>query len=237
MRIFAAVVTIVFVSLFSTAILAEDAGMKVLAVDGKVFVQIAPDDNITPAAVGQILHKNDMIRTEDNGRIYLELPDKTSISVKPGTEISIEELTWDQVGRKTGLNMSSGAMRAMVAKLDSSSEFTVKTPVAICGVRGTIVYLTTTDDQSSLLVEEGLARFTNSISGNSYDVAAGLGSMASIDGNLTNPSALDPTTRNDTVGGYLEPLVAETYTEPGTDTTGGDIVAPDVVQEDQASKV
>ncbi len=239
-RLFAiSILIIAALCIISTNLFAEGEILKIAAQTGKVLVIISPATEWTEATIGRTLNPKDRIKTEANSKVTLEFPDKSTISLKPNTEIAIEELVWDNTAKKVGIDMSSGELKAIIKKLDTPSEFKVKTPTAVCGARGTIFYVIVFEDGTGVYVEEGLVDFLNTLSGETYTVYQGMNSESHSDGTTTEPQQLSKEQVDNIISGWDVGPVAEPYTEPAGDTgpTAGDVVAPEATQEGQASRI
>jgi hypothetical protein len=85
------------------------------------------------AVVGMRLNADDTIVTGENGRADLLIKDYGILKVGPGAELSLAKLS----EKKATINLMSGDMVSLINRASSSSEFSVVTPTAIAGVRGT----------------------------------------------------------------------------------------------------
>lgn len=234
-------IAVAFFMLCSSASFADDNAFKIAGMSGKVLVKISPSTEWTAASVGQTLKQQDYVKTEADGKVVLELSDKSSVSLKRNTEIMIEELAWDSTARKAGINMTSGQLKTIIKKVNTPSDFKVKTPTAICGARGTIFYVIIYENGTGVYVEEGLVDFLNTISGESYSVYKGMTSDSRQDGTTTAPREISKEEVSKIVSEYDVQLVAEPYSEPAGNNTPGDVLAdefnaPDVTPENPASQ-
>lgn len=191
---------------------ADAAALVISGIEGTVLVQVAPSTEWTNAAVGQAIKQQDVIKTGDDGQALLVFSDKSSIALKPKTEVSVDELVWTEVAKKAGLSMSAGALRAIVKKIDTPSDFKVKTPTAICGARGTVFYLVVTPSETRVFVTDGAVDFSNVDGGNSYVVVQNMAAIAAISGTVTEPRELTGAERDEALAGWSG-IIAETYTE------------------------
>ncbi|MFA5146602.1 MAG: FecR family protein [Candidatus Omnitrophota bacterium] len=215
-------------------------GLTVAEITGKVLVKIQPSAEWAPAAKGQVLNGQDAIKTEADGGALLELPDKSSVTLKANSELAVEAILWEDASKKVGLNLPDGELRAILNKLGPDSEFTVKTPTAICGARGTIFYLLSRGLKTRVFVEDGLIEFINTKSGEKKDVGEGNYSDANDDGTITEPGAPSEGDKKEMTSGWDTGLVAEPYSEPAGDNAGGtedDIQPAAVIQETHASQI
>jgi hypothetical protein len=133
--------------------------------------------------------------------------------LKPNTEITVEELVWNDTARKAGLNMPIGELRAVIKKVNAPSDFKVKTPTAICGARGTVFYIMTTGTETRVFVTEGAVDFTNPATSNTYVVVQNMASISEISGTVTEPRELTGAEKDQALAGWSG-VIAETYTAP-----------------------
>lgn len=96
------------------------------SISGTAFV------NDIPATVGQQLNQDDIIKTEENAAVVV-LINNHKVTISEKTEIAIFELSDDV----SVLNIVIGKIHTVVKKLKPRQKFEIKTPTAICAVRGT----------------------------------------------------------------------------------------------------
>lgn len=90
------------------------------------------------ARLGVVLKVGDVIETGPKGKIDIQFDSGSSIRIAPSTKIDFTRLTSNQEGgQDTQVSISSGKLFADVKKSKKSDSFTVVTPTAIAGVRGT----------------------------------------------------------------------------------------------------
>lgn len=228
----------IFAIIVSTAAsFAQEGVLKIGQVEGDVLVRIYPQTEWAAAKAGQVLNPKDGIKTLESSRAFLDLPNGGGLSLKPNTEILVEDLIWDAATRKIGLKMSAGDLKAIIKKVETPSEFTVKTPNAVCGAYGSIVYTRYRGNRTTGYSEDSMLRFSNAFSGRSLDIGAGLISYAGDDGSLTDPAQPLQDEINDLTSGFLEGLVAEPYGEPIATDAATDVSPPDPIQDGQASRI
>jgi hypothetical protein len=208
---------------FAQDAVAPDVELKVAGFEGKVQVKTSPSTEWADATVGQALNPKDSIKTGDDGQTMLQFSDKSTVAMKPNTEITVEDLVWSDASRKASLNMSIGDIRVMLKKVSGPSDFKVKTPTAICGARGTIFYVMVTATQTRVFVTESSVDFTIPASGNTYVVIENMAAISGVDGTVTEPRELTGAERDEALAGWSG-VIGETYTEPpaGGDDAGGD---------------
>jgi len=214
---------------------ADDTALTVIAVNGKVLVKVSPYTEWTQLTVGQLVHSQDVVKTElceehlssekipvDNkgtvcaacGAATLELADKSSVSLKPDSEMSIDELVMNNAGRKLKVNMSKGELRMIVAKVNTPSDFSVKTPNAVYGATGTIYYVKATPTGTSVYVSDGSISVVNPITGTINTVVAGMVMTFNLDGTSTGPTVATDMDVSGWTANYVDSNSAEPYTPP-----------------------
>lgn len=112
------------------AVAAETA--KILFLKGSVEVKRAGAGDWTTAYKNMELAGGDVIKTgrASWAEIALDKDLGNIIKVDANTEIALDQLL------PVRLNLVTGSIYSLVEKLDKGSTFEVRTPVAVCGVRG-----------------------------------------------------------------------------------------------------
>ncbi len=117
---------------------AEEAGL-VARVNGTPSV--VRDGKTTPLRRGDTVHIGDRLETNATAKIKLLLADDSVLAIGPDTQIVLDELTLSGAGRKARLRVLAGRFKiAIAAWLSGPSDYTVHTPTAVAGVRGTILW-------------------------------------------------------------------------------------------------
>ena len=111
---------------------------------------------LTEAELGQALQSGDSVRTGKGSLAEIGFADGTSIRLGEKTSLYIQRAdSADSADRSFKLFI--GKLWAKVAKLSLKSQFTVETPTAVAGVRGTVFKVEVEQDSSTrVAVEEGL---------------------------------------------------------------------------------
>jgi hypothetical protein len=140
-------------------------------------------------SAGSEIFSNEVVRTGDDSLAQLLFLDETSLSVGPRSEVKLDRFVYNPE-RKTGnvvVEASRGAFR-FVSGSQAPTNYTIKTPLATIGVRGTIVdgYIKsagqggTTGEQ--IVVWEGHAFVT--AFGKTYDLGPGQAMFISVNGQV-----------------------------------------------------
>ena len=107
---------------------------KVLSVEGEAFV--THKFKKAPVVAGEPVYARDKFQTKTGGRVVLDMNGASSITIGPDTRFNLTKTDGDGKS-KTKVDLYSGSVKCKVAKLDNGQSFTVKTPSAVAGVRGT----------------------------------------------------------------------------------------------------
>ncbi len=121
-------------------------------IQGEVVIMHSKDLKGYQAERGTLLYKGDTIRTHDNGRVRIRLNDRSIISLASKTKLKLNRNVYakKKKRRSSFLSLALGKARFFVVKmLDfKRSEFKVKTPTAVCGVRGSDFILEATGTET-----------------------------------------------------------------------------------------
>jgi hypothetical protein len=133
-----------FLSLFvavalaaSTGAMAEKIGVAAAVVNQ---VQGVSGGNTRSLAVGSEVFAREHIRTSDASTAQLLFLDKTSLSIGPRADLVLDSFVYNpnrSVGRVV-INATQGAFRFITGSQNPTS-YTIKTPVATLGIRGSIL--------------------------------------------------------------------------------------------------
>ncbi len=169
-----------FVSFVATALSisahAQSQVGQILAakIDGQVF-RLAADGSSVPLNAGDKLTEADTISTGKDSSVVLVFMNGSSVKLGPESRLAIEEFKMDPFAEdiepsklqaeptvsKTTLNLSYGEMVGDVKKLNTSSSYSIKTPVGAAGIRGTIyrvVFRPTSDGKAFFTVQTAEGR-------------------------------------------------------------------------------
>src|SRR5437764_10593302 len=112
-------------------------------------------------SAGSEVFSNEVVRTGDDSVAQLLFLDSTSLSVGARSEVKLDRFVYNPE-RKTGnvvLEASRGAFR-FVSGSQAPTNYTIKTPLATIGVRGTIVGGNITPAGDYIYVLQGLVLVT-----------------------------------------------------------------------------
>ena len=96
--------------------------------------------NNSTAKVKDDLNWNDLLKTQQNGRVRAGLADGSILSVGSNSELQVVQ--HDGASQQTSLEMDFGKVRSKVVKITQpNGKFEMKTPNAVIGVIGTDFYV------------------------------------------------------------------------------------------------
>jgi hypothetical protein len=121
-------------------------------IQGEVVITHHKDLEGHKAERGMLLYKGDTIQTSGKGRVRIRLTDSSIISLASQTKLKLTRSVYakKKKRRSSFLSLALGKARFFVVKmLDfKRSEFKVKTPTAVCGVRGSDFVLEATGTET-----------------------------------------------------------------------------------------
>lgn len=94
--------------------------------------------------LGQSIAHKERIQTTAGGSVQLLFLDKTSMTIGPNSDVSIDEYVFDPQANsgKLAATLAKGAMRFVGGQISHNSEATIKTATAVVGIRGGVSILT-----------------------------------------------------------------------------------------------
>lgn len=182
----------------SARLLAEQSAFAtIVAAQGSVSI-VSKDGDVLDNKPGVRLSEGTLIATADNGFITLQLRDGTTFAMSPASSLQLSLLQIQQyTGRpRTELMLKKGRVTSQVTPLQGKkSEYEVRTPLAVAGVRGTRFRVNLDDTRSYNEVLEGTVRVSPRTAGRAAaaaarSVKAGYGAIASAGGKVSVPEQL-----------------------------------------------
>ena len=129
----------------------------VLAVRGAVFTDSA--GSLLPLTPEAPVRERDAIVATD-GKAKIALDDGTIISVAEHTRVRIGQVSKAAKAVRSKLELVSGALRVLVAKVSPNGNFEIETETAIAVVRGTDWLIEAAPDRTSVAVLNGTVAVT-----------------------------------------------------------------------------
>jgi hypothetical protein len=177
--------------------LAADSG-QFTELNGQVTVAKAGGQSIQ-AVLGTRVGQGDKVTTAKNAKATILFQDGSVLRLGPSTTLGITKLNYqeDKGIAEAAYDLASGTLMSVVGSLfgNDKSSYTVRTPTAVAGVRGTMLILKVGQTQSGIPTTlgagvQGAFHFQGHI-GPGVDVGANQFSMTDENGNAIDPSALD----------------------------------------------
>lgn len=124
-----------FFFLCASAVLADVGGIE--ATSGAVYFKAKGAVAWGVASKGSKVDIGDRIKTGSDGRALLILKDKTRLMLGNETEVEVTEFLLSKKKRSAVYSVSTGKIRAVVARFSGKSDIKVKTQTGVAGVKGT----------------------------------------------------------------------------------------------------
>lgn len=123
------------------------------------------DNTQEKAQLGTELKAGDHVVTGANGKVDIQFADGSNIRISSKSVIDFSKLSQNSAGAsQTEIALVSGKVFAKVNKAKKEDDFTVVTPTAIAGVRGTsFIVESETGKPSTVKVVDGAVAFSNRV--------------------------------------------------------------------------
>jgi hypothetical protein len=185
-----------------------DAGSNGNQVAGQINALIpAATRNSQIAKVKEELDWNDLLKTENTGRVRAGLKDGSILSVGSNSELRIVQ--HDTTSQQTSLEMDFGKVRSQVTKVTKAGgKFEMKTPNAVIGVIGTDFYTSFESNKTTVICYKGQVTVTP---GAGAQVVGGSAAAVTVSaGRMVVISSEAPPTVTNTPSDVLEASLAAT---------------------------
>jgi len=117
-----------------------------------------PTGNNVPVVQGDSVFLNEAVHSGPDSKANLLLKDSSDVTIGPGSTVKLDDFVYS--GPKSagtiGLNVTKGTLRFVTGDA-SKRAYTIWTPTAAIGVRGTILRIKVTDRETTVINEEGRA--------------------------------------------------------------------------------
>lgn len=130
---------------------------KVTRVTGQATLE-REGKTIQVKEAGLLLQSGDLLRTGTSGRLDFEIEGRGLIQIGNDSAFLVKTL---KGARSVDLKVQSGRALLVLKKLKADDQFTIGTPAAIAGVRGTSFQVSVGKEGSALSVLTGLVEFKN----------------------------------------------------------------------------
>lgn len=120
---------------------AEEIG-EITRLRGTAQVARQTAEQPIPASAGMALHLNDEVRTAARSSLRIKLKDDSVLTLGPSGHLQLSHFEFEPQDetRSALFDMFKGKLRVFARDLETyqKKDFKIKTPTAICGVRGTL---------------------------------------------------------------------------------------------------
>ena len=168
------------------------------------------------ASVNEMIQEGDTVITGKDGVAEIKFDNGNGINLKPDTRITVTRLLFDPKTREYEnlFEAASGKVRARIENLKGKSKFEIKTPQAICGARGTIMYLDIAPGSTRAYFEGGSGYLRSTITGLEQAVPMGTNAYADRSGAVSQAAQTSNQDRMDTGSGWDPGDGTEGYSSP-----------------------
>jgi hypothetical protein len=117
-----------------------------------------PSGNQAPVVQGDNVFLNEVVRSQADSKANLLLNDNSNVTVGPGSTIKLDDFVYPGPNKPgtIALNMVKGTLRFTTGNANKR-DYTIWTPTAAIGVRGTILRIQATPTETKVINEEGTA--------------------------------------------------------------------------------
>jgi len=212
---------------------ASGVGMTgtVVAVSGAVKVRRVKALFWENAKATQEIAEGDHIKTGRDGQAKIEFDDGNFLYIKKNSVVIVEVLDRDaSTGKYDAVFKATKArLKVQIDNRENLNNFEIRTPVVVCGVRGTIVYLNCRPGFADVFVERGSAFLRSPVSGQERELPPGMATNANKAGEIAEPEPLAPAQLAEMQGGWEPAAPAD---EGGAEEPAGEpIILAEVAEE------
>jgi hypothetical protein len=100
-------------------------------------VSVTAADGWAPVTVGDLLARGQSVRTGAKAVCELQFGGRAAVRIEEKTEVVLDTISIRDNETDIGLSTTAGTMLCKVEKLAGTERFRVRTPTAVCGVKGT----------------------------------------------------------------------------------------------------
>ncbi|MGH7092195.1 MAG: FecR family protein [Stellaceae bacterium] len=144
-------------ALFSAgAAWAADAG-QVLTFNGNCFAETGGQR--AQLKMGDTVHVGDVIDVPDGAKLKLRMVDGSVLALGSGTHMTIKAYSASGGKRDAQVQIDTGLIRSVVAKMTQPSSFEVDTATGVAAARSTDYFVEATPDKTTVAVLDGSVKF------------------------------------------------------------------------------
>ena len=137
------------------ALAQERIGQAALVHNSLVRVATA---GATAVNAGDDVIRRETLRTGNDSSARLAFIDNTNLSMGPASTVTLDRFVYDPNpdAQQAAMNLGKGAFRFLTGKLDKKA-YEIRTPVAVLGVRGTVLDILVEAGRTFVSLQDGIA--------------------------------------------------------------------------------
>jgi hypothetical protein len=130
--------------------MAEDIG--VTAATNPVATGEPPGQGVRELRIGLNVVRNERIRTTADGSTQVIFVDRTSLTIGPNSDITIDQYVYDPgSGGNLAVRIGRGVLRFIGGEISHSDQIRITTPSATLGIRGGMALVDTTHQKTGII--------------------------------------------------------------------------------------
>lgn len=112
-----------------------------------------------PISVGDGLMRDETVRTGTESAAKLVMADSTNLSIGPNASITLDRTVFNDEHsyREIAIKLATGAFRFVTGHSEKAA-YTIRTPIASIGVRGTVLDILSQRDKTTVVLQQGASR-------------------------------------------------------------------------------
>lgn len=117
-------------------------------------------------APGATVFQDDLVRTGAAGKAGLQFLDETQLEVGPNSSAKLDRFVFnpDKTAAQASISLAKGVFRFVSGGHSRPNSYSITTPHATLGIRGTEIEITVTDVQTDIIVKSGLVNACSRVS-------------------------------------------------------------------------
>jgi hypothetical protein len=189
--------------------MAEDIG--VTAATNPVATGAPPGQGVRELRIGLNVVRNERIRTTAEGSTQVIFVDRTSLTIGPNSDITIDQYVYDPGagGSNLAMRIGRGVLRFIGGEISHNDQIRITTPTATLGIRGGMALVDTTHQKTGVINVYGTTTVTTP--SNSVTLSKPGSYVETSGGRISDAIAVPPS--------LLARLTAQLESKPGQ--TGG----------------
>jgi hypothetical protein len=146
------------------ASMGEDIG--VTAATNPVAIGAPPGQAVRELRIGLNIIRNERIRTTEAGSTQIIFLDRTSLTIGPNSDITIDQYVYnpDAGSGNLAVRMGRGVLRLIGGEISHSDQIRITTPTATLGIRGGMALVDSTQNRTSVVHLYGTTIVTTAFS-------------------------------------------------------------------------